>query len=218
MVKRAQWIGDVFNEPRVFGLHAKETPGFWYGASLHLQRAVNHANKAKTLAAVGEELGEANDSHVKYKDIKVKIKRSDRRITVSRNGVITIPASACSKPRESTRKIIFMPSNLGGLQLHDSRVGKPETFEYTVKAPAAGVYSLLARVITPTDNQYLSLKINDADTPVDIPVPLTGGLWGITKPVMVTLTKGKNTLVFSRAGKDLRGLTIKDFTLSPVKQ
>ena len=40
------------------------------------------------------------------------------RISVAGNGVITIPAAASSKPTESTGKIIFMPSSLGGLQLH----------------------------------------------------------------------------------------------------
>ena len=218
MVKRAQWIGDLFAEPRVFGLHAAEIPDFWYNASLHLQRAINDATKAKTLAAVGEELGEANSSKVKYDEIKTTVKRSHRKITVSKNGVITVPASACSEPEQSTGKILFMPSNLGGLQLHYNRVGKPENFEYTVKAPTTGTYSLLARVATPAENQHLALTVNGGQPAIDLPVPLTVGLWGITKPVMVKLEKGKNTLSFSRSGESVRGLTIKDFTLSPVKQ
>jgi len=217
MVKRAQWIGDVFNEERVFGLHTG-TPGFWYGVSLHTQRDIIDDLEAKALAAVGEELGEANESNVKYDVVNTAVTDADREIVVDRGtGTITVPAAACSKPLGSTRKIRFMPSNLSGKQLHYNRVGKPEEFEYVVDAPRGGAYRLTARVITPTPHQYLRVVVSGAKEPVDIELPLTAGLWGATEPVEIALSKGRNLLRFSRIGDDIRGLTIRDFTLTPKK-
>ena len=46
--------------------------------------------------------------------------------------------------------------------------------------------------------------------------PTLSGLWQQTKPVEISLTKGHNSLNF--AVKDgSRDVTVKDFTLTPVK-
>jgi hypothetical protein len=47
-------------------------------------------------------------------------------------------------------------------------------------------------------------------------VPFTVGMWDKTQPVEVSLVKGGNVLRFSR-NDPVKGLTIKDFTLKPVK-
>jgi hypothetical protein len=47
-------------------------------------------------------------------------------------------------------------------------------------------------------------------------VPYTIGKWEPTQPVEVSLVKGKNVLRFTR-NDPVRGLTIKDFTLAPVR-
>ena len=217
-VKRAQWVGDVAGEKPVFGLLGKNKPGFWYGVSLYHQRALLEAAKARALAAVGEELGEANESNVKYAVKTATITESDRAISVGDSGVITIPAAACSNPTQSTSKILFMPSVLGGLQLHYSRNGKPETFEYTFDAPKAGTYELTARVVTPSWQQHLQVTANDAQQPVEIDLPNTVGMWDTTAPVKVELVKGRNVLRFAhRASGYEKGVTIRDFTLTPVK-
>lgn len=213
-VKRAQWIGDVMGEKPVFGFRSGEL-GFWYGVSLYQQRAIIEEIDAKTLGAVGEELSEANESDVSYNFVSPNVTEEDRKITIDKDGVITIPAAACSKPTKSTGKIIFMPSNLGGKQLHYSRTGKPQNFEYTFDVPKAGKYALTARIANPSWGQHLLVTVNDAKEPVDIELPLTVALWGETEPVEIKLDKGKNVLTFSRGGKNIRGLTIKDFTLTP---
>ena len=87
--------------------------------------------------------------------------------------MITIPASATSKPTKSTGKILFMNSSLGGKQLHYSRNGRHKDFEYTFEAPAAGKYSLTARVVTPSWKQSLLLVVNDAKRSVEIALPFT---------------------------------------------
>lgn len=214
-VLRAKWAGSVLGETKTFGFHDEAT-GFWNGVALYQQRKIVEESKAVALAAVGTDIGEANES--KEKDVveTVTLSEADRRIVVGQNGVITIPAVACSKPTAATEKIIFMKSFLGGMQLHHGRNGAPEDFEYIIDVPAAGKYELSARVVTTSSDQHLLVAANDAKEPADIAVPFTIGMWDKTPPVEVSLVKGPNVLRFSR--KDpVKGLTIKDFTLTPVK-
>ena len=214
-VKRAQWVGDVMGEKRTFGFLSGD-PAFWNGVALYVQRAIIQEAKAVALAAVGEDIGEANES--KEKDVveAVTMTEADREIVVGQDGVITIPAVACSKPTNSTQKIVFMKSYLGGMQLHYNRLGTPEEFEYTFDAPAAGKYALTARVVTPSWKQHLLVAVNGAKEPTDIAVPFTVGMWDKTQPVEVSLVKGRNVLRFSR-NEPVKGLTIKEFTLRPVE-
>ncbi|MDT8390313.1 MAG: hypothetical protein RRC34_07375 [Lentisphaeria bacterium] len=215
-VKRAQWVGDVLGENRIFGLHDKAKPGFWYGVSLYTQRNIIEESKAVALAAVGEELGEANETEVKPPVDQVALEARDKTITVSPAGVITMPAAACSEPTKSTGKIIFMDSFSGGKQLHYSRVGSPQDFEYTVTAPTAGKYMITARIANPSWGQNLLVAVNGAKEPTEIKLPLTTGLWDNTQPVEIQLAEGENVLRFSRSGENIRGLSIKEFTLAPV--
>lgn len=212
---RAQWVGTVLGEKRAFGFNAAAT-GFWNGVALYRQRGIVEEAKAVALAAVGTDIGEANESKVKDAAEAVTIADADKKIAVGKDGVITIPAVACSRPTNSTQKIVFMKSYLGGMQLHYNRLGKPEEFEYTCQAPAGGDYALSARVVTTSAEQHLLVAANDAKEPTDIAVPFTVGKWGKTPPVEVSLVKGRNVLRFSR-NEPVKGLTIKDFTLTPVK-
>jgi hypothetical protein len=215
-IKRAQWIGDVMGEPRVFGL-LSGNPGFWYGSSLYSQKSIIEDAKTKTLAAVGEDIGEANETKEKVEIVKVTLTDKDRKISIDAKGLITIPAAGTCKPTKSTGKIIFMDSHLGGgKQLHYGRTGGHQEFEYTFDAPTAGKYKLTARVVTPSWKQSLLLRVNDAKQRAEIVLPHTVGMWDKTKPIEIELAKGKNVLRFSREG-DVKGITIKDFTLSPVR-
>ncbi|MCF7955244.1 MAG: hypothetical protein K9M75_05535 [Phycisphaerae bacterium] len=189
--------------------------GMWDSLSLNRQRAIIEQAKSKTLAAVGTDIGEANETKEKVDIIKTAITKADKTISVGRDGTITIPAAATSKPTKSTGKLIFMPSNLGGKQLHYSRTGGSQTFEYTFDAPKAGKYALTARVVTPSWKQHLTVKAN-ASNPVDIALPYTVGMWDKTQPVEIALAQGRNVLTFSRDHESLKGLTIRDFTLKPV--
>ncbi len=217
-VKRAQWIGAAMGETPVYGIHGKEAPGLWYGIALDRQQQIIRDTKAKVLAAVGEDLGEANESKVKEVVKAATITEADRKITVTDDGTITIPAVATSQPTNSTAKIRFMPSYLGGMQMHYSRSGNPEIFEYTFAAPAAGRYSCTARVVTTSPNQHLQVVANGSGAPVDIEVPFTVGAWGTTPAVTVNLVKGRNVLRFSHSSTGQpKGVTIKDLTLTPAK-
>lgn len=212
-VKRAQWVGDVMGETRCYGF-LKGEPQFWNAVSLYTQRSLIEG--AEVLAAVGEDIGEANETAEKIPIIKVKMTESDLKPTVGDRGVITIPASATSNPTRSTGKIVFMDSVLGGKQLHYSRNGGHQPFEYTFEAPAAGTYSLTARVVTPSWKQSLQLTVNGAGESVDIPLPFTVGMWDTTEGIEIELAEGTNVLRFTREG-EAKGVTIKDFTLTPTR-
>jgi hypothetical protein len=213
-VKRAQWIGTVAGEKWTPGEQAG-APGFWNGVALLTQRKLIEAAGAKALAAVGEDIGEANESKEKEIYAAAKITDADRAITTGKDGAITIPAVATTKPTASTGKILFMTSPLGGAQLHYGRNGGPQDFEYVIEAPAAGRYRLTARVVTPSWKQSLMVTANDAAQPVPMPLPFTVGMWETAEPVEIELVQGRNVLRFSRPDATA-GVTIKEFKLTPA--
>jgi hypothetical protein len=215
-VLRAHWIGDVLGEKRAYGFRSGTT-GIWNDVALYQQRNIIEKAKSVALAAVGTDIGEANESKTQKALRNEVASETDRTITTAANGAITIPAVACSSPTGSTRRIRFMKSHLGGMQLHYSRMGPPEVFEYTFDAPSAGKYALTARVVTTSANQQLFVTANDAAEAILIDAPLTVGMWDETAPVGISLAKGRNVLRFSREDGEIKGLTIKDFTLTPVK-
>ncbi len=232
-VKRAQWIGSIYDEPSQFGYHDRiraselakfssrnvseiEIPGFWQTVASTTQDEIIKELNAKIRAAVGEDLGESNEALLKAKVAQVDIPDADRKITANNRGVIQIPAAACSEPTNNSDVIRFMPSNLGGMQLHYSRKAVSDTFAYTFDAPKAGKYKLTARLATPAPKQYLFLNVNDAKDRVVINLPYTIGNWGQLEPVEIELAQGKNVLRFSRAHFFIRGVSIRDFTLSPA--
>lgn len=214
-VKRAQWIGDVLGEPRVFGFLSSR-PGFWYGVSLYRQRALIEAAAQQALEAVGQDIAEANETKEQVDVARVTWTDADRAIAIDERGVITLPAAATSQPTASNRKILFLDSVLGGKQLHYSRNGAPQEFEYSFDAPVEGTYALTARVVTPSWQQRLRLTVNDAAAPIEIPLPFTVGKWGHTEPVELELVAGRNRLRFAH-GSDghPKGFSIRDFTLTP---
>lgn len=212
-VKRAQWFGDVMGESRVFGL-LTGNPNFWYAVSLYTQKGIIEDAKAKTLAAVGEDIGEANETKEKVVIADAVPGDDDRVISTDGAGVIRIPSVATRKPTKSTAKIIFMNSYLGGKQLHYSRTGRHQEFEYTFDAPASGKFKLTARVATPSWKQSLFLRVNNKQG-IAIALPHTLGLWGESDPVVIELSQGSNVLRFSRSG-EVKGITIKSFILTPV--
>lgn len=219
-VLRGHWIGAVNGEPHKSGLNTgKGQAEFWNSVALNTQKQLIANAGKKALAAVGEELGEANESKVKYPFVSGKISAKDREINVDPAGVITIPAAASTKPTKSTGKVLFIDSALGGKQLHYSRNGGDTDVVYTFNAPEAGTYVLTMRVSVPAWKQNIKLIINGKATPVEL--PHTVGMWNATDAVNVELKKGENTLTLSRKGVKqdvaIKGFTIRDFTLSPVK-
>ena len=51
---------------------------------------------------------------------------------------------------------------------------------------------------------------------MDIPLPFTVGMWDTTEGIEIELAEGTNVLRFTREG-EAKGVTIKDFTLTPTR-
>ncbi len=215
-VRRAQIIGSALGEEYRFGFHEGPS-GLWNGVALYTQRRIADEAEKVALAAVGTDIGEANESKVKDVVEEVLITEEDKAVLVDKDGAITLPAVACTFGTNSPGKVLFMESSLGGKQMHYSRNGKALDFEYTFEAPKAGKYALTARVVTPSPDQNILIKVNGAEEPVELTLPYTIGMWRESGPVMVTLKKGENVFTCSRGGDNIRGLTVKDFTLKPSK-
>jgi formylglycine-generating enzyme required for sulfatase activity len=92
-VKRAQWMGDVAGEPRVYGTNQGGTPDFWNAMSLHLQQRIITKSNAQTLEALGTNLGEADGSSI-TEGAGGNSERVEEKIIVAANGTIAIPAAA----------------------------------------------------------------------------------------------------------------------------
>ncbi|NQT89357.1 hypothetical protein HQ560_21490, partial [bacterium] len=115
-VKRAYWAGDVMGEKRTYGESAGN-PAFWSGVALRTQRKIIEESKAVTLGALGEDIGEANEPTVAQKVMASPVTPEDRKIAYGKDGVISIPAAAYSKPSGNTRDVFAMKSFGGGLQV-----------------------------------------------------------------------------------------------------
>lgn len=203
-VLRAQWVSRVLGEP-AYNERKKVAGGFW--SSLGNFQTLMLASKAASLGPLGQELAEANDREQKIESTTVSA--GDQQVAV-KNGAIIIPAVAHGKP---TGKAAAMKSYSGGMQLHGLGGFKST---YTFEAPQAGKYALSARVATVQKGQQLLFATNTGNQPAELAVPYTKGMWEQTPPVELTLAKGQNVLNFELK-EGSRGVTIKDFTLKPVK-
>jgi hypothetical protein len=204
-VLRARWASRILGEPAYNG-RKKIDGGFW--SQVGYYQAVILAATTVELGPLGQELAEANEAEGIESVGENPVTDADKKFSVSPAGVITIPAVA---HHQSSGPGAAMKSFGGGLQLHGRGGFKAQ---YVVDAPHAGRYHLTARVATLQTGQVFILAVNAA-SPLESAVPHTVGLWEKTPPVPIELTAGRNVLqVALREGS--RGVTIKDFTLTPV--
>ena len=203
---RAQWAGDALGEQKYVSMKPGN-PGLWNILSLFEKKAVVAEAKPVQLAALGENIGEANESAETRARalVKATVTDADKKVIIAPNGVITIPAAACGGAQ-------IVGSFLGGHQLFSGG----GAINCSIELPSAGKYALTARVSTVQDNPKMLLTANDAKPPIEITVPYTIGKWEPTPPSEVALAQGKNSLRFTRPDGS-RGLTIKEFTLTPLK-
>ena len=201
---RAQWAADAIGEQKYVSLKPG-SGGFWGMMALYSKKAAV-GDKSAAPAALGENLGEANESaEVRSRAlVKATVTDADKKIAVSPNGTITIPAAACGGAQ-------ILGSFAGGHQIFSGG----GTITCDVEIPRPGKYALTAKVVTVQDNPKMQLVANST-SPVDITIPYTIGKWQQTPAAEVTLTQGKNSLRFTRP-EGSRGLSIREFTLTPVK-
>lgn len=216
-VLRAQWIGDALGEEDVSIRDYGKGGGFWDGLAFYKKQAIVEDAKVKALELLGGmKLGESDELLGDEKGQEIEIPEVDRKMVVAADGTISIPAASCDRPTNSTDKLAFMKSWGGGTQLHYARLGeRPELISYTVEVPADGKYTLTARVATVSPKQQAIIRLNRR-TLIDMPLPYTKGMWEESAPVPINLTQGRNNLMFTCRAPN-RGITIKDFRLTPVK-
>jgi hypothetical protein len=204
-VLRAQWVSRVLSEQQ-YNDRRGVTGGFWSNLAHYEARVI--AAKAVELGPLGEELAEANEPEGKDTGDETAVPVANDHVTASRTGGIIIPAASGDKSKGGS----VMKSFSGGTQIHCKGGFNSK---YVFEAPQAGKYALTARVATAQEGQRFLFAVNQSNPPIEIAVPYTIGLWQQTKPVEVTLARGNNSLQFS-VKDGSRGVTVKDFTLTPV--
>ena len=125
-VKRAQWIGDVFGEKRVYGENDPSLrfnslvtlkPNFWNRMALQAQTKIISDLKAVTLEALGAELGESNKPTIAQQILSAPISVDDKVIRYGQDGVISIPAAGYTQSSGNPREVLAMKSFEGGMQI-----------------------------------------------------------------------------------------------------
>ena len=202
-VVRAQMVSRILGE-KAYNDRSNEQGGPWSNVALHQARAL--AADAPELEALGQELAEANEEEQKIQSEAAE--KADLEIQEKDGGVL-IPAVA---HKDASGKSATMRSFSGGMQIH--AFGGFKT-EYKINTSRPGNYLLTAKVATAQTGQKFLFSVNDGK-PVEQPAPYTIGLWQTTEAVPVTLKNGSNTLQFELA-EGSRGVTIKEFTLTPAK-
>lgn len=204
-VLRAHWVSIALGEQAYN--HRKKIEGGLWSRLAHL-KSVSLASTAVSLGPLGQELGEANEAKEKQALSSDKVGDEDRKVTASGTGAIVIPSVAHGKV---SGRAANMRSFGGGMQIHATAGYKAEL---VFQAPAAGKYTLTAKVVTVQNGHDFRVVVNESSAPLPIPVTNTIGKWVQTEPVLVELVEGANTLTVSLKDGS-RGLTIKDYTLTP---
>lgn len=202
-IVRANLVSRILGEP-AYSLRRNVEGGFWSRVALFQSRTL--AANMPDLGALGQELGEANEAEQKLQSQEAA--RADREIRVEDGGIM-IPSVA---HEAASGKFAAMRSFSGGMQIH--AFGGFKT-EYKIQAPRSGDYLLTAKVATAQTGQRFLFTVND-QPPVEQAAPYTIGLWQTTEPIQVSLKSGSNTLNVGIADGS-RGVTIKEFILSPAK-
>lgn len=95
--------------------------------------------------------------------------------------------------------------------------GDRSHFEYTVDVPESGPYDLTARVVTVNDHQRLNVSVGDSGSKSVLELPFTLGMWQESRPVTLNLEAGENRLKFWRDRPPQYGISVREFTLTPLK-
>ena len=225
-VLRSQWIGDALGQEdvslRQYGLGG----GLWDGLAFYMKRAVvedanleQQAADSELAALSAEEarlLGESDEVLGDGEIREIEIPEEDKKIIIDEDGTMTVPAVACTGPRNNTDKVAFLDSWDGGMQIHYQRLGKrPELLKYSLEVPSAGKYEMTMKVCTVSKPAPVIARLNRR-TLVNKTLPYTKGSWQRTQAEVIELREGRNTIQLTFRAPN-RGVSIKDFELKPVQ-
>jgi len=214
-VLKCEWLGKALGEaaPRDYGVGG----GFWRLLSVYRKQVIVEDKKIEDQGTTGEELAESNVSSKKEEIKEIEIPEKFRKITVAKDGTITIPVAACKSPK-STEKIRFMKTiDEDAMQMHYSLGGgRPKLLNYTIYLPKAGKYEFTAHVCSVTVERQFLLRVNRR-TFVDVDIPYTKADWMDTEPVELELKEGRNRILYTHKPPN-KGLSIKYFKLKPMAE
>ena len=222
-VLRAQWIAATLGEKPPDGM-VPGTGGFWYAVANCQKRALVASGKPRHSAMDESQLLARYGPTEAEKLQRQPVKRSAFEISVGKQGIIDIPAVACSWPTRTVRGVLFTKSFLGGMQLHyykfvhTRRFGKkgPPPLRYTFNVKRGGRYELTAKVVTVKPTQHLAVVVNRGTKATDMTIPWTNGMWQKTSAVSITLKSGINVMTIGPSTAFF-AVSIKDFSLTPMK-
>jgi hypothetical protein len=229
---RADWVSSMLGEEKVKGMEPDKAAGTWSTLAVNKRRVIVAAFDPPPAPVKPDPAAPKPVNNQGYPErlVNAVVPSELKKVSTDKQGGIRIPAVACSSPTSNTKKIVFMPTREGGMNLHYKRWEMPEPLVYEIDVPAAGNYALTADVVTVNREQFFLVSANDAKQPVRMEMPYTVGKWGVTAPVTVSLTKGVNKLTFHRtviadfikegyrfAGPEYGGITIQSFLIKPVK-
>jgi len=101
----------------------------------------------------------------------------------------------------------------GGKQVYFQQQMKSQWADYSIDVPAAGTYELVMKTASINSEQVLEVSSGDKKL-ATVDVPLSYGLWAMTKPVDVKLEKGIQTIrVETPTTEHKRGIALRSFEL-----
>jgi len=93
---------------------------------------------------------------------------------------------------------------------------KKSLLTYSVNAPKSGKYAMSAKACTNNFSQHLMVVVNGG-APETLMLPFTLGEWQDSKPIMIDLRQGNNTIEIYRITPPQAGIAVKSYSLTPVK-
>jgi hypothetical protein len=200
-VLRIQWLAQYYfhensNEVRRNGQYDPNNP--WYTLGMIQRQRLAREQTCTNILMFNAMRGGNNKTETvrMQQQLQRHVSESKEVIHHDNNGVIVIPAASCINPSDTTGKVQFMPSFLGGQQL---LVKDDAELEYRITTSSILPLKHAADMSNTVVAYYLSCRVATAhrsEQPIQltigttthtIPMPYTMALWGTTEPIRVEL-------------------------------
>jgi len=219
-ILRGQWVAKVLNEEPVNARWTPDNPksygqgGFWSALMLYAKK-ITVADQGA--APVRQLQKSVVPTKIEALIADWKKERPIPTVSVDKQGTITIPAAAIAGKKGSISIMPSADSAVGQQVLHGGGGWDVENhvMNYTVSVEKASSYYLVANFSTWHQNLDLFMTSTASPDEVKIPVFWSHGHWMETQPVEIKLTKGENTLSFSR--RTALAMAFKEFFLFKSK-
>ena len=130
-------------------------------------------------------------------DAELKPDAAKGAVTAEAKGPVKIAAAGATIEATAFSSMLavnVVKSFTGGKQVNFGKSIDNSWLEYNIEVPAEGTYVLQLKAAAPNDGQFFNVIAGADAPPVNLPVPNTHGLWGLTPAVEIKLQKGVQTL------------------------